>query len=284
MLQDILFLDKDQTLGDFVIEGCGLYSGTKSFLEAQKQLGRALYVATTAGEGGRRHLKDIDQFLSGYFGSGQIDVTVRDRLYVLPDGAIHKIYDDYKERKEFEPPEKRAALDRESQERGERFSKLPYGSVKRNSLQKEINAFFEYWGQLLHRETKVPFDPSTEYKNPYCKGSMKDLYLARKLISPQNYQDQRTVMVGDYGDSLGYASDPETPLVVISQKVREGKWDQVTRIVNYLFSDPENKPWQMFDALFEDNEGTKNKRKINFYKEDYKIEVNKHQGRIIYCP
>ncbi|MFA6462308.1 MAG: hypothetical protein WCV90_08655 [Candidatus Woesearchaeota archaeon] len=285
MSSDILFLDKDNTLGQFGYNGTGLFVGARAFLAAQKQLGRGLYIATTGDTFGRKKLSEIDDLLDGYFGREQIDVVHRGQLYLLPDGAIRKVEDDFIERKRFESPEKRAALDRESRKRGDRLNTLPYDSPERAALQEEINAFFDYWRELLHKQTQESFDPSLEYKNPYCRGSFKDLHLARRIISPTDYTLQRTLMVGDPGDAGGFISDPETPLVVVSPRVREGEWDLVTRVVNHLFNDQERKPWELFDELYSQRKNVKkNPRKVRLSNETYEMKINEHKGRLIYCP
>jgi len=284
MLQDILFLDKDKTLGNWDSRNSGLYPGVIDFLASQKCLGRKLYVATTGTRSSIKDCPEISPLLERYLAREDLDMNSRGRLYVLPDGTMRNVYDDYVDRKELESDEVRAALDNESRERGDRFWKLPPGQ-ERDALQEEINRFFDYWGQLIHRETKLPLDTSTEYKNPSVPCLYKDLYLARRLISPQNYAEQRTLMVGDGGDAMGHVSDPETPLVVVSDRVRAGEWDLVARVVNHFFSDPERKPWQMFDGLYSKRKNVKkNPRKIKFMKETYEMEVNKYNGRIIYCP
>lgn len=71
-------------------------------------------------------------------------------------------------------------------------------------------------------------DFSQAYENPYCPGHTKDLHLAKMLISPGTHERLSCVMIGDHGDALGTtASAPEIPLVVISDRVRNGEWQLV---------------------------------------------------------
>jgi hypothetical protein len=250
MTLDVLFLDKDNTLGRWNCASPGLFNGARDFLESQKSLGRKLYVATTGTRSSVKDIPEIASLLERYLAREDLDMKERGRLYVLPDGTMRNIYEDYVPREDFETTEVREALDQESKERADRLRKLPLDSSERAALQKEINSFFDYWGEFLHKETRVPFDPTTEYKNPYVPCLYKDLHLARRLISPLNYAEQRTLMVGDNGDASGHISDPETPLVVVSDRVRAGEWSLVTIVVNHLFSDVERTPWQRFDELY----------------------------------
>lgn len=291
-MTDIIFLDKDKTLGCFYAGEKGLYPNVIDFLDLQKQKERKLYITTTANDEGRKHLADISDKLDGYFGSQQIDSSYL--LYILPDGRIRNVYDDYIERKEFESKRKRKKLDDEAGARAERLNTLPFNSEERATLQKEINTFFDYWGQLLHKETREPFDEYKRFTNPYGKFS-KDLYLARRLIAPHDYESLRTVMVGDLGDDTTVLSDPQTPLIVISNNVREGNWQIVAKMLDKLFSDDNLMPWEVYDHLF--NESTKNQpsKRSNFRDDGetrslslngIKIALRKgsRDERIIYCP
>lgn len=284
---DIVFFDKDSTLGEFDERACGLYPNVDNFLDSQKELGRRLYVATTAGEGGKQHLVDIVDKLDGYFGSEQINVSRRQAFYFLPDGTIRNVLDDYMKRKEFESPQRQKELDKESWERGDRLFALPYGSEEREQLQKVINDFFAHWGQYLHKETREPLDDSIVYQNPHLDGGAhsKDLHLARRLIVPIGYEQLRTVMVGDYGDRSSVSSDPETPLIVISNDVRKGNWQLVATMLNKMFSNG-SMPWQVYEEMFAQSP-KKEDGKSNYFSLDginFVLERGDRSERIVYCP
>lgn len=106
---------------------------------------------------------------------------------------------------------------------------------------------------------------------------MKDLYLARRLISPLEYQQLRTVMVGDWGDAQGYSSDPLTPLVVVSERVRAGEWNLVSTLVDLLFDNSKRMPWERFDELH-------TAETVVIQNEPYRFERNEYDSRVAYCP
>ena len=286
---DVLFLDKDKTLGDFKEDG--LYPGVIDFLTKQKNKERKLYIATTANNDGKKHLSEVEGVISGYFGNELIDATTQ--KYCLSNGEIRNILNDYCSRISMLPIDEESRLMEEAYERGDRLNDLK--GVEKEKLQQEINAFFNYWRALLHKETEEPFDERSRYGNPYlndCR-SMKDLFLAKRLISPLNYDSIRSVMVGDNGDTIGYYSDPETPLIVISKEVRNGKWNIVENIVDLLFSDKEKKLWQVFDEIYGSSKGIKisnEKKEFESCNIRYKLKSEKFPedlpfniARIVYC-
>ncbi len=283
---DIIFFDKDSTLGEFESfrDNVGLYPNVPTFLEAQRETGRRLYVATTAGDGGRAHLADIDSLFEGYFGRQQIDAG-NVVLYVREDGVIRGIRDDYDTRISFESEERREALDAESLERSDRLRELPFGSDEKKALQTEIQAWFHHWHQLLHNETRKPFDDSNIYQNPNIdSGSfIKDLHLARRLISPTGYEQLRTVMVGDHGDRGSPASDPETPLIIISGNTRAGDWQPVSRMLDELFSDASMPTWQVYERMFAQSTPSDEKRTLSLGGVEFSFEKGEQSERRIYC-
>jgi len=284
---DIVFFDKDSTLGKFHDGASGLYPNVDNFLDSQRKLGRKLYVATTAGEGGRQHLVNVADKLDGYFGSEQINVSIRQAFYFLPDGTIRNILDDYMRRKEFESPQRQKELDDGSYERGDRLFALPYGSEEREQLQKVINDFFAHWGQYLHKETREPLDDSIVYQNPHLNGGAhsKDLHLARRLIVPIGYEQLRTVMVGDYGDRTTVSSDPETPLIIISNDVRKGNWQMVSVMLDRMFSNG-SMPWQVYEEMFKGSTPREDEKYHSFSLNgiEFLLEKGDHSERRVYCP
>lgn len=283
-MQDIIFLDKDGTLGEFSSGAPGLFPNVRAFLENQKQKQRYLYVTTIANHKSRSHLVDIEDLLSGYFGGDTIGVD-GSGLYVLPDGQIRRIDEDYLKRREFESEDRQQALWAEADERSNRLDSLRYGTNERRILEQEINDFFDYWTELFHKETRELFDRSTTYQNPYMSGGLphKDLFLARRLISPTDYTGLRTVMVGDGGDIRVVGCDPETPLIVISNEVREGNWSLVSNILDHLFSDQSKKPFVMYDSLFAQGANSGEKVALTISGSEYSLENSRRGERIVHC-
>lgn len=247
-MKDILFIDKDSTLDEFREGAVGLYPNTKSFLENERDKGRELYVATTANEKGKVHLEDVMGLFEEYFGSELLN-SGNQSLYIARDGKIRNVCDDYTKKMDLESEQKQADLWEEAHDRKDLLDSHPYGSEEKKSVQREICEFFDYWRQLLHKETGTPLDKSQRYMNPFIDGMhMKDLYLARRRISPCDYDALRCVLVGDYGDSAN--SDPHTPLVRISNTVREGNWNIVANILNQLYKAESTAPADTFDELY----------------------------------
>ena len=284
---DVVFFDKDSTLGEFYDGACGLYPNVRDFLESQRQLERKLYVATAAGEGGRQHLVDVADKFEGYFGSEQINVSRKEAFYFLPDGTIRNILDDYQRREEFESEERQKELDDESKNRGDFLSALPWGSEEREALQKVVNDFFAHWGQYLHKETRKPLDDSIVYQNPHLEGGThcKDLYLARRLIAPVGYEDLRTVMVGDYGARTSPSSDPQTPVIIISKDVRKGNWQLVAAMLNQMFSNG-SMPWQVYEEMFAQSTPREDGKSNSFSLDgiEFVLERGDYSERRVYCP
>lgn len=279
MKKDILFLDKDSTLGNWASEE-GFYPGAVAFLQQQKERERELYIATTAGESGRVHLADADHLLTDYFGREKIDGGRRS-LYCLPDGTFRVISDDYNDRIWTLPKKEQDQLLAEAEKLCDQKA-ATRSDAEREDYQRQIDGFWETWGQSIHLQTGEPFDETTRYKNPYLQqfgfsSHGKDLYLARRLISPLEYQNLRAVMVGDYGDAQNHSSDPFTPLVVVSKRVRAGEWNLVSTLVDLLFDNPEKMPWERFDELH-------TAKTVVIQNEPYRFERNEWDSRVAYCP
>lgn len=284
---DVVFFDKDSTLGEFCDGACGLYPHVGDFLESQRQLGRKLYVATTAGEGGRQNLIDVADKFEGYFGREQINVSRREAFYFLPDGTIRNILDDYQRREKFESEERQKELDDELWEYKERLFSLRLGTPEREALEKVVVDFLAHWDKYLHKETREPLDDSIVYQNPHLDGgaSSKDLHLARRIIAPVDYEDLRTVMVGDYGDISTPASDPETPLIVISNDVRKGNWQLVATMLNKMFSNG-SMPWQVYEEMFSQSTPREDGKSNSFSLGgiEFILERGDNLERRMYCP
>jgi hypothetical protein len=258
---------------------------TIAFLKAQKQKEKDLYIATTASERMKERLSDIASILTGYLGRETIG-RGQGELYIHPNGKIRDINEDYRERRDFESEARNLELDEESKARKERLDEQQYGSTEKEIIQDEIHAFFRHWRQLLHNETRQPFDETTRYRNPNieCGLFYKDLYLAKRLIAPVEYEKLRSVMVGDYGDSGNsslngstVSSDPETPLIVVSMQVRAGNWDLVSRVLDTFLS-TKRETWQVFDAIYQ--EGTS----FTLEGHTYTLQKGPNNERAIYCP
>ena len=292
MTLDILFLDQDYTLGNFRGDQTGLYPHTAQFLEAEKDKGRKLYIATTAGASWRRHLASVDHLLSGYFGRELIDASLN-VLYLLPDGTVRKLYDDFQSAFDFLTLEEQRTFNQEQQERIKKKDRHSNNEEYKEAetMQEEINSVCALmYERLLHKITKEPFDETSRYKNPHMEGSVftKDIWLARRLIAPQDYASLRTVMVGDDGDKTSILSDPQTPLIIVSNKVQEGNWDLVSRLTDKLFSDPSQFPWQVYDELYAASQPVENKRQIVIDGIPYLMRKNVNEitdrVRIVECP
>jgi len=287
-MQETVFFDKDGTLGRFESSGQGLYPNVEEFLDQQERLGRKLYVITTASEAGRGDLKEVIDKFSGYFGRERID-TVKNNFYQKPNGTIGIIQDDYSPRISLESEGKIRQLDQEAQERRKKIFDILENSPEGDKLRKEARNFREYWYALINRETREPFVATTTYQNPHLQGRhSKDLYLAKRLISPRDYEDLKTVMVGDYGDLTTPISDPHTPLIVISNGVRQGNWQSVSVILERLFSQ-QIMPWQVYDEIFVEaindvNPKRDSLKRFELENLEFKLEKGKKSERIIYCP
>ncbi len=287
---DVLFLDKDGTLYDDY-DAYDLFPGVNSFLAHQKAAERKLYVTTGASEEGKVHLFDVESLLDGYLGREQLD-SARSIRYVLLDGTIRLFVDDYARRDHFLSAPRREKMDGMRFRRSDRLDALSSGSKEREALQKRINIHFDHWRKLyFHKETHKPFDPTTKYENPHNQpGYLKDLHLARRLIAPQGYADLRTVMVGDPSDVTTVSSDPETPLVIVSNTVRKGNWGIVEVVVNHLFSSPQAKPFQMFDDAYDSALNSSSHlarmhaRQMALEGSTFYLVRGERNERFIYCP
>jgi hypothetical protein len=279
----IVFLDKDGTLGNFGPGGKGLYPRTSKFLKQQKRKKRKLYVVTFANAAGRAHLKGMP--LDGYFGREKLDPTTIE-LYILPNGEIRNIRDDYERRETFETKETRNRLRQESLERADRMQAIRGDTAEKSRLQQEINDFFNYWRTLLHKETKKPFDEATRYQNPNDQLCfLKDLHLVRRLISPQGYDELNAVMVGDTLDESTVTSDPKTPLIVVSNRVRSGEWGLVEDVLDPMLSDGGTQAWERFEALYSTSRPVQEARCIlSLNGVDYTMKKGEYGERIIHCP
>ncbi|MBS3123806.1 hypothetical protein J4437_04180 [Candidatus Woesearchaeota archaeon] len=295
-MKDIIFLDKDGTLGRFEpgqngLSPNGLFPNVSSFLENQVKKEREFFITTIAGEDGKEHLKEVNHLLSGYFGYEKINSGYHN-FYIRPDGNIKPVDKDYCFRIFLESEEKQRELEDQAQERGDRLSHLSLKSKERLRLQKEINEFYGHWHQLIQKETKEPYNCSLDYSNPYLPervtGFCKDLFLARRLISPIAYGDLRTVMVGDYGDKTTPDSDPQTPLIIISEAVQKGAWSLVEVTLDKLFSDKVKKPYEIYDALYAaGNLSGRPDGKCRQFTLDsiqYEAQIIGNNSRVLYCP
>jgi hypothetical protein len=279
----IVFLDKDGTLGNFRPGSKGLFPKTVEFLRRQKRKERKLFAVTDANATGAAHLAGLP--LDGYFGREKA-ASSKKEMYITPDGKIRNIHDDYLMRKALETEEEEKRLDQEALEHRDRMFAIRRDTAEKRRLQEEINRFFDYWGELLHKETKEPFDEATQYRNPNGGWFPKDLYLVKRRISPQGYDKINAVMVGDGADTGTVISDPETPLIVISGRVASGEWHLVESALDLLFSDDGSQTWENFEALFSYSRpgGEEAKFVLSLNGVEYAIEKGKYGERIIHCP
>ncbi|MBU0591886.1 hypothetical protein KKF81_02805 [Candidatus Micrarchaeota archaeon] len=294
----VVFLDKDGTLGKFERGEKGLFPGTTRFLIGQRAKGRRLYVATDAGAGGKKHVKDLP--INGYFERVRID-PCRTEFYVKQNGRIERIHDDYQMRFYFETEKEQKHLKKMetgrsksmSQMRSERSKAEAKGSREEaerlsaaiRKLQLEINSHFEYWEQMLNKDTREPLKESARYVNPYAH-STKDLLLAKRRIAPKRYTEIDAAMVGNYSDRGAVASDPQTPLIVVSDRVTNGGWELVERVLDLLFFEDGTKTWQSFERIFQSSEvkGSNDGILVSLDGIEYEMKKGTHNERSIYCP
>ncbi|MBS3147306.1 hypothetical protein J4219_00305 [Candidatus Woesearchaeota archaeon] len=258
MPQDILFLDKDCTLGEFYQGGCGLYLGAFEFLEEQKDKGRKLIVATHAGEKGRVHLDGVKHLLSGYMGKEQL--TSSNGFYIRPDKTVHKINDDFAKRSDLMNDDERKKAYAELSQFADAAQDYKKPQSERDAARKKQYEISDFLNVYLNRLTREPFNEGSRYVNPYSgRGNgAKDLVIARRLIDPINYADLRTVLVGDDSDREGTApTDIETPLIQVTQSKFPKGWKPISATIDTLFSS-EEKPSEVFDQLFRSGKRMKN--------------------------
>lgn len=251
MVKDILFLDQDDTLGDFDVDKTGLFPGVIDFIRQQHEAQRRLYVATNASEQVRSVLSEIYPFISDYFGSESIDSNVR--YYLASDGAPRKIMHDFGHRFEVLGKEAMRKLDTEFKTLADRLRPLRDQGIENKetkTLQARIQEISDYQEVLIHRITHEPFDESSSYQNPHNKYRyIKDLFLAKRRIAPQGYQALRSAMVGNFSDISTVWSDPETPLIVVYDKITDDHWNYVSVMLDVLFGSSV-KPFEVYDELF----------------------------------
>ncbi len=178
---DVIFFDKDNTLGNFYPGDPGLFPNVTPFLRGEKDKGRKLYVTTQASEVGAAHLREIADLFDGYFGREQINTSDRE-FYFRADGSVGSVRD-YESRESRLSPERKVRKWELELARKDRLDELHHDSPEVKKLQKRINDHFDYWQQILHKETGEPYDPQTEYKNPHIVHRFsKDIHLARRQI------------------------------------------------------------------------------------------------------
>lgn len=246
-----------------------------------------------------------------YFGQEQIDSS-REELYICSEGTIRPILSDYQRRGFFQ--EKRRAWNAEQQEHDMKMTDLEreYQEARRKikgldipiaekrkrlalirtdyedkkaRLLEELNRSEGYWGQRLHKETREPFDESTRYRNPNDHSTfLKDLHLVRRLILPGNPMDLDPVMVGDAEDIDTVRSDPETPLIIISNRVQSGEWLLVETVLDTLFSDDATRAWENFEALYAAARIEARIRTIAIDGITYIIKKGDYGERVVVCP
>ncbi len=115
--------------------------------------------------------------------------------------------------------------------------------------------FHKINGVWFHVETGKSADDTERYSNPFIPEGVplvkKDISLARRIVGGYAHRDIRTVMVGDFHDAGGMRSDPETPLVVVSDRVRSGEWDLVETVLDTMYhQDPTLLPFTVYDGLW----------------------------------
>lgn len=212
MEQDVLILDKDETLLDEY--GLQVYPCAEDFLREQREHNRRLVVATvavgwtTSREQPFRDLKD--KYFDGVYGRESLCGSL---MYMKEDGTIGRL-----------------------SELSNDYAVAP-GSENAKRL------------SLVHKKTGLPFDESKYYANPYGAKGLKDLYLLRKLLSPHSHDALRMVMVGNEADIAAAESDPATPLIVVEPW---GYWlqrDNAKNLIETFLGSRPHKPHEVFDVF-----------------------------------
>lgn len=138
--------------------------------------------------------------------------------------------------------------------------------------------------QTVHRVNGSVLSWDLRYRNPNLDGGsfQKDLYIARLLIAQKVQEDLSCVMVGDSLDALFGDSDPSTPVIAVSQRVRQGDWSLVERPLEVLFKGPE-KPHEIYDTLFR-SVGGGTVRQVTIQGQTYDFtRESENSGRVIKC-
>ncbi len=256
-MTNYLFIDKDDTLGEFWNE-TGIYPNVTSFLEQQVRTNRKIVIATTATvAGAKEHLKSLDYLINCYIGREHFisQGNSIEKKYVASDGAIHNVSDDYYERMNILSQSKIADLKKKMDELLD-ISQIDDNSNSDQHLDRYSQLSEALYG-LIHKQTSELFDDATTYQNPYQLEYVgKDLHLSRRYLAPRDYDLLRTVMIGDLGDGISVPqSDPFTPVVVINPSQREGNWLPVGILLDSLYSEQAQFPWEVFDLFYA--QGTK---------------------------
>ena len=290
MAKDALFVQGFCFCGEHGESGkTQLSSHSIRFFQDQSSQGRSLYLLAQAVPQ-RKRLKPLDLFDQD--GSAlNLEMTLVsgygiNSLYNLPNGSLGEIYEDYQRRRDFLDEKEKARLDKKIERRVQVLWREKEGASdeKRVAPQRAHNQYIQYWSSLLRSNDRKPFDEETRYKNPFGSKSSRDLFLAKRLVFPHEYQELRTVMVGT---NIGIVtSDPETPLVLVSESNMLGNpdenWPKVPIIVDALFGES-IKPWQVFDQMY----GGANKRRdglriIELQGQTYVIERGEKNQRVVH--
>jgi hypothetical protein len=246
--RDVTLFDVDSTLGDFSPGKIGLYPGVVNFLRLQAEK-RRLYTASNSGDGGSKRIGEARQFFEACFGSNEVNSSKIH--YIREDGMPRLMANDYIMRFDVQTEEIQALV-KENERLGDLLLTDEHFMVESeaaNELRRKYAELSQCLDVYVHKLTGELFDESTVYQNPNIRGSFKDLLLAKRIVSPQSYQELRTVMVGDYGDISTVFSDPETPLIVVNNTQRQGDWNPVTVMLDLLYA-REEKPFQVFDEMY----------------------------------
>lgn len=286
-MTDILFLDQDDTLGVFNHKSqfyCGFYPGAIDFVAGQASL-RDVYITTRSREKDRVVVRDIEKYLSGYFGKDSIGVFREESFgpafrYVRSDGVVRFVEDDYHERRDADPELDRRIIDEQWS-----LPRSPFPGetepIEVAEKRAAVHRLAMYGRELIHKETGKPFDESTKYVN--TNKFLKNLRLAKELIS-DDPDSLNAVLVGDVGappfgtgDLNAPLSDPSVPVVLMTERMRKGDWHPVEVMLDHLYK---GNTAEMYDSFGLVGDGRKSVRVQGL---EFRLEVEKGVRRV-YCP
>lgn len=336
----VLFFDKDRTLGEYEHPTFHLYPGVPELVQAQRRQGRKLFVVTTAETlATQDQLQALSPAFSGIYGFETIN-SAYTHWYLSSFGTPRQRDDDYEHYPNAtlaaraywfavvdaqtgkEPPphhcrridslpaseqeninlELRADFaDKSSwrfwhqfidKETGvpvprryvSRFSRLSLGEqeIVKELLSRPVQSSYEEG--LFHRDGAFRFDRESTYQNPYSPdGFLKDLLLARRHVSYRDFDRLHAVLIGDTTEESVAPSDPQTPVVVISDRNRAGDWVSMATITDHLFASTDY-PWEVYDRLFASARHKRGGKDVSLERHRFLLRRGEHDSRIVVCP
>lgn len=287
-----IFLDQDDTLGMFLTTGSTFFPGTREFLTNQQN--RAdLYLASTGSQPVcEENMAELRDIFTGIFGREKIGTNAIDTLFLDQDGWPKFVETHYAKRIDLMREERRRELEEALSRRNEVLTRLEGQRMRSTdeymANEREFARLQRFSERLLHRETGKPFDENSRYENPHLEGNhKKDLHLARRWIAGSKYDELHAVMIGDNNDKGANLSDPRTPVIVISNAVREGNWFLLENILEVILHSSQDEPARVYDGIYFASSSSGDRRSVVIGGIHYVFEVEKFRdvsSRRVYCP